>query len=61
MTRQAITKPRQDWPVAPILLDCERTRACFSREDARRELDGLPGGKGLNTAHVAYLAGRLGH
>ncbi|HSQ64000.1 MAG TPA: AMP-binding protein, partial [Polyangiaceae bacterium] len=39
--------------VAPNLADYERVRADFSWEAARRELDGLPGGRGLNIAHEA--------
>ncbi|HVB79363.1 MAG TPA: acetate--CoA ligase [Candidatus Binataceae bacterium] len=53
MTWKAIEKPRQGWAVAPNLLDYERTRAEFSWEGARRQLDGLPGGLGLNIAHEA--------
>jgi acetyl-CoA synthetase len=40
-------------PVTPNLLDYEGTCARFSWADARRELDGLPGGRGLNIAHEA--------
>ncbi len=39
-------------PVAPHLHDYEAVRAAFSWEQARKELDGLPGG-GLNIAHEA--------
>ncbi len=39
--------------VAPNLVDYERARASFSWAEARRELDGLPGGRGLNIAHEA--------
>ncbi|HEX6902746.1 MAG TPA: acetate--CoA ligase [Thermoanaerobaculia bacterium] len=39
--------------VPPNLADYERVRASFSWEAARRELDGLPGGAGLNIAHEA--------
>ncbi len=53
MTWKAIEKPRQGWTVVPNLLDYERTRAEFSWDGARRELDGLPGGLGLNIAHEA--------
>ncbi|OFW24116.1 MAG: acetate--CoA ligase [Acidobacteria bacterium RIFCSPLOWO2_02_FULL_65_29] len=58
----AITKPRSDWNVVPNLVDYDRTRAAFSWENARRDLDGLPGGRGLNIAHEAvdrHAAGRL--
>jgi acetyl-CoA synthetase len=39
--------------VAPNLVDYERARAEFSWEAARRELSGLPDGRGLNIAHEA--------
>jgi acetyl-CoA synthetase len=35
------------------MLDYHRTCAAFSWEEVRRELDGLPGGLGLNIAHEA--------
>jgi acetyl-CoA synthetase len=38
---------------APNLLDYDRTCATFSWTEARRALDGLPGGRGLNIAHEA--------
>ena len=40
-------------PSAPNLADYERVRATFTWEAARAELDGLPGGRGLNIAHEA--------
>jgi acetyl-CoA synthetase len=40
-------------PVRPNLADYAEARASFSWESARRELDGLPGGRGLNIAHEA--------
>jgi acetyl-CoA synthetase len=46
----------------PNLDDYERTRATFSWAAARRELAGLPGGRGLNIAHEAvdrHAAGPL--
>jgi len=49
----AIEKTAADWPVAPNLLDYERTCAEFSWTAARDRLDGLPGGRGLNIAHEA--------
>ena len=52
-TRRPIVKPRGDWNVVPNLLDYDSARASFSWEDSRRELDGLPGGRGLNLAHEA--------
>ncbi len=52
--RQAvIEKPRAAWRVAPNLADYERDRRAFSWDGARRELSGLPGGRGLNIAHEA--------
>jgi acetyl-CoA synthetase len=39
--------------VAPNLDDYERVRAGFTWDAARAELDGLPGGRGLNIAHEA--------
>ncbi len=53
MEWKPIEKPRQGWAVAPNLVDYEQTRAAFSWETARRTLDGLPGGRGLNIAHEA--------
>ena len=38
---------------APNLADYEATRRAFRWEDARAELEGLPGGAGLNIAHEA--------
>jgi acetyl-CoA synthetase len=40
-------------PVAPNLEDYDRVRASFTWDAARMELDGLPGGRGLNIAHEA--------
>jgi acetyl-CoA synthetase len=48
-----IAKPRSGWRVTPNLADYETVRGSFTWEDARRELDGLPGGRGLNIAHEA--------
>jgi acetyl-CoA synthetase len=48
-----IRKPRTGLPVPPNMPDYEAARLSFSWEIARRELDGLPGGKGLNIAHEA--------
>jgi len=47
-----IAKPGT-WAVVPNLVDYERVRMEFSWTAARRELDGLPGGRGLNIAHEA--------
>ena len=51
MDWKTITKSSKDWTVAPNLTSYEEARRAFSWEDARRELDGLPGGKGLNIGH----------
>jgi acetyl-CoA synthetase len=48
-----IVKRRQEWEPEPNLRDYARARATFSWDAARRELDGLPGGRGLNIAHEA--------
>ncbi len=50
---KVILKSPKDQRVAPNLEDYERARATFSWTDARRELEGLPGGRGLNIAHEA--------
>jgi len=52
MAWDKIGKPRQ-WLVVPNLRDYQKARAVFSWETARRMLDGLPGGKGLNIAYEA--------
>lgn len=60
MAWKTIEKPRQGWAVPPNLPGYAQTRAGFSWEAARRELDGLPGGRGLNIAHEAvdrHMAG----
>ncbi|HEX8009763.1 MAG TPA: acetate--CoA ligase, partial [Casimicrobiaceae bacterium] len=48
-----ISKAPEDLPAAPNLRDYESFRRAFSWVDARNELDGLPGGRGLNIAHEA--------
>ncbi len=53
MAWKPIEKPRGDWAVVPNLVNYEQTRAAFSWETARRTLDGLSGGRGLNIAHEA--------
>ena len=50
-----IKKSPESWSVQPNLLDYENTCADFSWEAVRRELDGLPDGKGLNIAHEAVV------
>ncbi len=65
--RSAITRWRPILKGAGVgvganLADYERTRAEFSWARAQAELDGLPGGRGLNIAHEAvdrHAAGRL--
>jgi acetyl-CoA synthetase len=57
-----IDKPTAQRGVAPNLVDYDLARASFSWTRARRELAGLPGGRGLNIAHEAvdrHAAGRL--
>jgi acetyl-CoA synthetase len=53
MPLQAIIKSCRDWKVAPILQDYEQVRGAFTWQQARSELEGLPGGRGLNIAHEA--------
>ena len=48
-----IHKRVEDWAVAPNLKDYSATRSAFSWATARKELDGLPDGQGLNIAHEA--------
>jgi acetyl-CoA synthetase len=53
MVWQTIVKSSKGQAVAPNLSDYPGARATFSWGGARRELDGLPGGRGLNIAHEA--------
>ena len=53
MTWPTIVKSPTHQTVAPNLDDYARVRATFSWAGARAELDGLPGGRGLNIAHEA--------
>ena len=53
MTWATIVKPAINGTVAPNLDDYAKTRAAFSWSRARAELDGLPGGRGLNIAYEA--------
>jgi acetyl-CoA synthetase len=53
MPWRPIIKNRCGWRVPPNLQDYELARAAFSWDHARRELDGLPNGQGLNIAHEA--------
>jgi acetyl-CoA synthetase len=59
---EPIVKARDGSTVAPNLRDYGAACREFSWDGARRELDGLPGGRGLNIAHEAvdrHAAGRL--
>lgn len=53
MAWQTIAKPSTGWRVTPNFVNYEQVRTAFSWEEARRMLDGLPGGQGLNIAHEA--------
>jgi len=62
MPWEPIIKSSPRGGVAPNLRNYEQARATFSWEEARRELEGLPGGGGLNIAHEAvdrHAAGAL--
>src|SRR5262250_1844136 len=49
----AIIKSRRDWDVVSNLPDYEVVYSRFSWKQAQQELEGLPGGQGLNIAHEA--------
>jgi acetyl-CoA synthetase len=49
----AIKKTPASWVVPPNLLDYGEACAAFSWDNIRREMEGLPGGRGLNIAHQA--------
>ena len=53
MPFETITKHPSAWPLPPNLLDYDAARTPDVWEQARNELDGLPGGRGLNIAHEA--------
>jgi acetyl-CoA synthetase len=53
VTWEPIRKSPRDWLVSPNLGDYARACAEFTWDGARRELDGLPDGRGLNIAHEA--------
>lgn len=53
MPWQPIHKSVRDLAVPPNLGDYATARGSFSWERARQDLDGLPGGQGLNIAHEA--------
>ncbi len=60
LRRSAITKPPGSWRTVPNLEDYTAARAAFSWTDARRRLDGLPDGQGMNIAHEAVDRHALG-
>ena len=53
MWHPAIAKVRSGLAVTPNLDDYDRARAAFTWDAARQELDGLPGGAGLNIGYEA--------
>lgn len=53
MRYEPIVKTDRDLRVTPNLLDYEQARSSFAWEQARRQLSGLPEGKGLNIAYEA--------
>lgn len=53
MSWEPIIKSTTGWHVIPYLENYQEAYASFSWENARRELDGLPEGQGLNIAHEA--------
>jgi len=53
MPWEPIRKNPDSWVVRPHLLNYEKSCAEFSWDGIRLELDGLPGGQGLNIAHEA--------
>ncbi|MFC8410934.1 acetate--CoA ligase [Arthrobacter sp. NPDC057259] len=59
----AIGKDPDSFRVRPHLADYDAARAAFSWDEARRQLSGLPGGRGLNIAYEAadrHVAAGLG-
>jgi acetyl-CoA synthetase len=59
---EPIKKHPDSWAVPPNLPDYDKIYGDFSWDEIRRELDGLPGGRGLNIAHEAvdrHAAGPL--
>jgi acetyl-CoA synthetase len=49
----SLVNPRGPRPAAPNLADYGSACATFTWDAARRELEGLPGGRGMNIAHEA--------
>lgn len=53
MAYATVVKSARDWALPPNLRDYEAACTADFWERAGRELDGLPGGRGLNIAHEA--------
>jgi acetyl-CoA synthetase len=53
MTWPVIRKDPASWKLEPNLRDYAEARRDFSWDSARKRLDGLPSGRGLNIAHEA--------
>ena len=60
MAEPTIEKPQGKWKVVPNLIDYKRTCAEFSWKGIARELDGLPGNRGLNIAYESIDRHALG-
>ncbi|HAA03887.1 MAG TPA: acetate--CoA ligase, partial [Syntrophobacteraceae bacterium] len=63
MVWKPIKKHVDSWAIRPNLLDYDEFCASFSWDEMRRELGGLPAGRGLNIAHEAidrHCDGALG-
>ena len=60
MSFAAITKEPAAWKLLPNLIDYEQTCNRFSWDETARELDGLPGGRGLNIAYECVERHALG-
>jgi len=56
VTHSLIIKDLAEFPKRPNLVDYAGVRADFDWAKARELLDGLPGGRGLNIAHVLLNA-----
>ncbi len=53
MSWQPIVKTPSSWSIQPNFIDYQKTYADFSWAEVRKELAGLPDGRGLNIAHEA--------
>lgn len=60
MAFAAIAKEPAGWKVIPNLVNYEQTCSQFSWDESARELDGLPGGRGLNIAYESVERHALG-